>query len=105
MKIPLYFFKPFEELGRAIGVAVLLYVIIAIQATGIPTTQEGFTALIAGALPIILAAIRTFLNKTPLTPTDPAAIEGFTIATRPPSSPSTTQPPPGGPATPPSTGG
>ena len=68
LKIPLYYFKPLEELARAVLVAVLAYIATAIVVGGIPDSAETWRALAAGALPIAIAAMRAWLNKTPVTP-------------------------------------
>ena len=67
-KIPLYMFKPLEELARAVLVAVLAYAVTAVVTDGLPDSAETWRALAAGALPIAIAALRSGLNKTPLTP-------------------------------------
>lgn len=69
--IPAYFAKPFEELARAVAVAVGAYLVAAITAEGLPTTQAAIIALISGAVPIVWAALRQALNSTELTPNTP----------------------------------
>ena len=73
-KIPLYYFKPLEELARAVLAAVLAYAATAIYVGGVPDSSEAWRALATGALPIAIAALRAALNKTPATP-DGEAVE------------------------------
>lgn len=89
--IPQYLFKTFEELARAVVMAVGTYVVMAIASGGLPTTQQAVIALISGAVPIAWAAIRTALDKTPVTNNIPPAV---TPQALPPIPTSTTPPPP-----------
>ena len=81
-KIPLYFFKPLEELGRAVAVAVLAYAATAIYVGGVPDSGEAWRALATGALPIAIAALRAAMYKTPMTPDGEAVdLPGIIIPT------------------------
>jgi hypothetical protein len=71
MKIPLYVPKWAEEMARAVGVAVGSYVVMSITANGVPDDKQTIAALLTGAVPIIWAAVRGWLNATPLTPDVP----------------------------------
>lgn len=79
--IPLYFFKNWEELAKGITVGVGSYLVMTVTAQGFPTTQQALTALLTGAVPIVYAAFRTWLNATPLTPNGLAA--GPSTASKP----------------------
>lgn len=65
-----YTFKVAGEVARAVAVAVLAYAAAAIVEGGVPESRETWVALATGALPIIYAAIRAALTKSPI-PTTP----------------------------------
>ena len=75
-KIPWYVPKWAEEAARGIAVAVFAYAVSAIAANGVPNDSQAIIALVAGALPIAWAALRTALNSTPATPDAPPPIIG-----------------------------
>lgn len=82
MKIPWYVFKPLEELARAVLVGIGAYLVTAVATNGLPTTQEAVIALAVGAVPFAVAAVRAFLNKTPLTPpTAPVVLDNPVVVT------------------------
>ncbi len=84
--IPTYLPKWLEELARAVAVAVGAYLVTAVSATGIPTTQQAIIALLAGAAPVAWAAIRAALNKTLLTTNGPPPDPTPTTSWPPPTS-------------------
>lgn len=65
-----YTWKTAGEIARAVAVAVLAYAAAAVVENGVPETSDAILALATGALPIIYAAIRAALTKSPI-PTTP----------------------------------
>lgn len=53
-----YQFKVFEEIARAVGVAVGFALVTAVYTQGVPSTKEGLVALLVGLLPVGYAALR-----------------------------------------------
>ena len=70
MKLSDYTWKTAGEIARAVAVAVLAYAAAAIVNEGVPETKDAILALATGALPIVYAAIRAALTKSPI-PTVP----------------------------------
>lgn len=73
MKIPLYFFKPLEEIGRAVAIAVGGYIVGAIVAGTLEPTRESVGAALPGIIAVAWGAVRAALNSTKLTPDLPPA--------------------------------
>ena len=74
--VPQYVFKVLEEVARGVAVAFIVYAGAAVAENGLPDSRETLVAFLVGALPVVYAAVRTVLNKTPLTPDANSGQEG-----------------------------